>query len=335
MSLALDIVVNRPYFRVVKRILFICFCLWSNVILWAQQTPTYSMKALNLFQSNPAFAGVSDQLNVFAIYRSQWQDHIGSPKQFAVNASLPFYKFNGGLGVQIQSSNHGPEQFSEIDLGYSYHLPLGTQFLSIGASVGLAQLTLDGSELITPDGSYIGGINHNDPILNALLNRSFYINYSISAFYANDLFDAGLTIKNPFTTDLDIGQDSRYGVSPNVTAFFKYYMPFYDGWQWEPYLHINTNFNQFQIEFLNLVKYGNIFGGIGSRGYSSNSFESLIFLGGLKFNNSYTISYSFDVSVTKLRTTSDGSHEIMFRYDLNREVNTGRPPKTIYNPRNL
>ncbi len=303
--------------------------------LQGQQNQHYTMKMLNLFQINPAFAGVSDQLNVFSFYRSQWQSHNGSPTQFNLNASLPFYKLNGGLGVKLSTSFQGVTDATNVDFSYAYYIPWLSDHLSVGISLGIAQFGMNGNEIITPEGTYEFSINHNDPILNNIRNTAFIPRFSLSAFYANDYFDAGIRFADVIAQPVPFEQLVSYNVSRFSDVFFSYYYTLPNGWIWQPSVYIMSNFKQYQIDLSNFIKYGNVFGGIGLRGYDSKSIESLNLSGGIKFNNSYTIAYSYDVSLNSLRKTSEGSHEIMIRYDLNKEINTGRPPKTIYNPRNL
>ncbi len=312
--------------------IFLIF-LWFNVV--GQQTPAYSLDILNLYKLSPAFAGVSDQLNVFGIYKSQWQSHSGAPTQYTVNANLPFYKWQGGVGIDISSTNQGVTSQTDIKLSYSYHVQGLTDILAIGVSLGAGQFGINSNEIITPEGSYSGGINHNDPILGVNRNTQIYPNYGLSVFYGAQYFDAGLQINQFIGQNINVKENVNYALSRHMSGFFMYYLTLPNQWTYQPSVHLMTNFKQFQMELTNLLKYGNVFGGVGIRGYDSKSIESLSFLGGIKFNEAYTISYNFDVNVNKLRNTSEGSHEIMLRYDLNREINTGRPPNTIYNPRNL
>lgn len=310
-----------------------CLFFWFNVL--SQQTPAYTLDILNINKLTPAFAGVSDQLNIFGIYRSQWQAHEGSPSQFTINASLPFYKWQGGLGIDLSSTNQGATSQTEINLSYSYHTTWLSDILAIGATVGLGQVGIDSERLVTPDGSYTTGVNHNDPILSSARTTQLFPVYGLSLFYGANSFDAGLNLKNIGAQKINIDENIDFTISRQISAFFMYYWTLPNEWIFQPSAHLFTNFNQIQIEITNLLKYGNVFGGLGMRGYDSRSIESFSLLGGIKFNEAYTISYNFDVSVNKLRRTSEGSHEIMFRYNLNREINTGRPPKTIHNPRNL
>ncbi len=311
----------------------LCFFFLFNAA--AQQTPAYTLDILNLNKLSPAFAGISDQLNVFGIYKSQWQSHVGAPKQYTVNASLPFYKLNGGLGVDIASTSQGASSQTEFNLSYSYHTNWLPDIFSIGITAGLGQVGINANQLITPEGTYSAGTNHNDPILDVNPVNRLYPTYGVSMFYGAQDFDAGLFLKNVAGQKININQNINFGISRELGGFFMYYLTLPNQWIYQPSIHFSSNFNQFQMEITNLLKYGNVFGGIGLRGYDSKSIESISLLGGIKFNEAYTISYNFDVSVNKLRKTSEGSHEIMLRYDLNREINTGRPPNTIYNPRNL
>lgn len=290
---------------------------------------------LNIYQINPAFAGLSDKLNVFTSYRTQWQDHTGSPTQLNLNATMPFYKLSGGLGILLNSSFQGATTASEFGASYSYFLPYFSNQLSVGVYAGLGQMVLHGDKIITPEGSYQNNINHNDPILTNNRNVAFYPKYSLSLFYAHDFFDAGIRFSDLFAQNINLENIPNYNSSRFTDLFGIYYYTLPNGWILQPSVYLMTNFKQYQFEISNFIKYGNVFGGIGLRGYDNRSVESVNLAGGIKFNNVYTISYSYDVSLNRLRQTSEGSHEIMIRYDLNTEINTGRPPKVFYNPRNL
>jgi len=301
----------------------------------AQQNGNYSMKLMNLYKLNKAFGGVNNQLSLYSMYRSQYDQIQYGPKQFSLNASLPFYKLHGGVGAEVESITNGASFYTKAELSYNYIFNKDLFTLSAGVSTGFRQIGYDSKKIITPEGSYSNGQNHNDPILDNAIQSNVAPIYGLHVFYANPYFDAGLSVSNFFRYTVKIDQTINYTLSRNMNAFLIYYYEVSDNISYRPGLSILSNFKEVQLELLNTVNYGNIFGGVGLRGYSNKSIESMSLYGGIKFSDSYTIGYSFDVLFNQLRKTSEGTHEILFRYDLNREINTGLPPKTMYNPRNL
>ena len=90
------------------------------------------------------------------------------------------------------------------------------------------------------------------------------------------------------------------------------------------------------MEISTIVTYNdNIFGGASFRGYNSNSTDAVVIIAGYKLNERVTLAYSYDITLSELNRVSQGSHEIMLNYNLNKDIGKGRLPKIIYNPRFL
>ena len=61
---------------------------------------------------------------------------------------------------------------------------------------------------------------------------------------------------------------------------------------------------------------GNVFGGIGVRGYNSTSLDAIIISGGVNFKKNYTLTYSFGTGISELKRVNEGSHEVSLNYNL-------------------
>jgi hypothetical protein len=104
----------------------------------------------------------------------------------------------------------------------------------------------------------------------------------------------------------------------------------------EPSVFLKSDLIQTQIEFSTLVNYNdNIFGGVSIRGYNSNSIDAVVILAGYKLSERVTLAYSYDLTLSGLKHVSNGSHEVLINYNLNRPIGKGILPKIIYNPRFL
>lgn len=318
------------FFRVITTLILI----YQATHVHGQQTPQYSMQMYNMYQSNVAFAGIEDNLNIFGFYRTQWQGVTENPKQYQINATLPMHILKGGIGTKIESFQNGAESVSRFSASYNWIGYYQNLTISGGAALGLSQLTLDGSKYVTPEGIYSGIPDHQDPILSNQRISNIYPEYSLATFISHPVFDLGLAFNNLLPSSRTFDQFD-YTQSKNFEIIGIYYLPLRGGYSLEPGMIIRTNFDNIQTQVFATIKRGNIFGGIQVRGYSKNSIESASLMSGVKFNDRYTISYSFDVLLGTLKNVSDGTHELMLKYSFQKEINTGLPPRTMYSPRNL
>jgi hypothetical protein len=93
---------------------------------------------------------------------------------------------------------------------------------------------------------------------------------------------------------------------------------------------------QTQIEGSVRIVYDDfVTGGLSVRGYSQNTLDALVIFGGLKLSDHLTIAYAYDLTLSALNQASSGTHEVMLKYNLNRIIGAGLPPRVIYNPRFL
>ncbi len=150
-----------------KRIFLIIAGSFFCHILLSQQLPQYSLEMLNPFPSNPAYAGLKPSLEITATIRSQWVGLPGQPKTRQINAHMPLYFINSGVGILVESETIGAEQGVKGLLAYDYQLYMGNGILSGGVAAGIVSRSLDGSKLLTPGGTYNepGNFTHNDDIL--------------------------------------------------------------------------------------------------------------------------------------------------------------------------
>ncbi|MEY3249463.1 MAG: hypothetical protein RL742_1506, partial [Bacteroidota bacterium] len=89
--------------RIITPILYIGMLGW----LQAQQLPQYSLYMLNPYALNPAVAGTENTLILNGVYRQQWSDLRGAPVGQTLNAHLPVYRINSGLGLRLDNDAVG------------------------------------------------------------------------------------------------------------------------------------------------------------------------------------------------------------------------------------
>ena len=117
----------------------------------AQQAPQYSLFALNPYAYNPAYAGLENTLVATGVYRRQWSGLEGAPETQHLNAHLPLYVINSGIGLKIENDVIGAHRTTQGSVSYNYQLELGRNtLLSAGIGIGFLQYSLDGAKLRQP-----------------------------------------------------------------------------------------------------------------------------------------------------------------------------------------
>jgi type IX secretion system PorP/SprF family membrane protein len=321
----------------VKRILFsvlLACSLNSDCIgqLWQQM----SMTSLNPYRDISAYAGLDRVTSITGHIRSQWTQFDKSPKNQYLGIHSPVYVWNGAAGIEFINQSAGDTKIQRIRLGYNNVQGFGNGLLSIGGRIGIVQASLDGNALITPEGDYSdGNINHNDPVLSNNLQNGITPTWEFSALFTNQNLTIGTSLMNFPAVRLKT-DESQLGLNPQLNFYSNYFYSFSENIDLQLSLTLRSDFIAYQSEVNSILKInGNIFGGIGMRGYSSSSFDAIGILVGHSLNDKLSVFYSYDIGISKLKSEHDGSHELLVKYRLDKLFGTGLPPKIIYNPRFL
>ncbi len=302
---------------------------------FSQQRTLSSQYMYNIYEHNPAYAGLDRSLSVTAMYRSQWTGLLGSPTTAYVNAHLPWYIWKGALGVELYSDRLGPQLNSSFSMSYNYVQGYALGLFSIGARAGLFQSRIDGSIIRTPQGDYESVINHNDPRLSNTVERGLGMTYEIGVFTTSTTWDAGLTVSRLPSTSITVGP-SEVALAPHALAFFQYKYRWSDDLMIKPSVLVRADQTSVQTDIALMTEMsGSVFGGIGLRGYDSSSFDALVFTAGLTINDNYRLIYSFDTGLSNIKRVNQGTHELTLNYNLRKVIGAGLNPPVIYNPRNL
>ncbi len=302
----------------------------------AQQPAQYSLYNFNKFNFNPAYAGLDNSLSLTGVYRSQWGGIPGKPVTQNVNAHLPLYVFSGGVGLEFESETLGNWEQSKFLLAYNFQLPISrTGMLSLGLSAGLIQRRLDGTKIITPEGAYEPDPEHEDPILPVVSEEGNTLAVNFGAFYQDEKLEIGISAMNLTEQAIEL-TSLAYKPERSYFLYLGYNFDIGKSITINPSTLLKSTFQQTQMDFSVIVKYNsNIFGGASFRGYNSDSNDAIALMAGFKLSEKITLAYAYDLTLSKLNTVSNGSHEIMLNYNLGKPIGKGKPPKIIYNPRFL
>lgn len=312
-------------------------CVYSSNS-YGQSAPQLNFFMFNQVQYNPAFAGDENALNATGLFREQWTGLDGAPSVQMLNVDLPAYFVKGGVGLSVVNHTTGAKRTSELNLHYAYHHSFHFGRIGGGVSAGVIQRSFDGNELRAPEGSYEGGIDHNDDFIPASNSSGIAPDFNIGSYFARDNFYVGISVTNLLESQTTISTETG---SADVSSSRNYY--FTSGVEldlskkitWKPSVLVKSDFTATQIDFNSLFLFNdNIYGGLAFRGYSNDTKDAFSGIFGFKIGSNVTVGYSYDFSLSTLNEANSGSHEVMLNYTLPIQ-DPSKKGKVIYNPRFL
>ncbi len=286
---------------------------------------------------NPAFGGMESSLAIGLQFRTQWSGLPGNPETRMLNTHMPFYLWQGAIGLQLSNESLGAENHTGFMLSYNYIRETGIGLFSFGLRAGLSQKSLDGSKLKAPEGTYEGGIidHHDINLPNGVVNGISPI-AEAGLYYAGDFFETGLSISNYYPSGIQLGDNIHYSPKPAFHFFGEYFFEYFDQISIYPVIYIKSDLVETQAELSVRAEWENILtAGVGYRGFGQNNLDALILTAGVRLSPKFYLHYGYDIGLSGLQSYHQGTHELMIRYNLGKMIGAGLPPRTIYNPRNL
>ena len=294
------------------------FLLLIPVCLSAQLTPVTNQYILNPLTINPAYAGSRGALDIAAFYRKQWVGIAGSPETMTFMIDAPMRDEKIGLGLIISNDKIGVTKETGFSSNYSYKIHMGEANLSFGLGAGVVATNTAWADLsvLDPGDEYF------------LVNSRVFVvpDFSFGTYYSTRNYFVGLSIpkllgykynfdKNRYSLKVDPGQyyyllnaGYLFSLSPNLSFFPSTLITFSPG---EKVLFdLNVHFNI----------YDRFWAGVSYR--NNRSIATLI---QFAINNQLKFAYTYDLDLGQLGRYSNGSHEVMLRYEFRYKVDVVNP----------
>lgn len=307
-----------------KHIMTIIFVAISGMMM-AQQAPIFTNYSNSYASVNPGFGGLSEGVNVMGIYRSQWTGFVDNsyenahvaPTTMLFSGDMPIKLLHGGATLSIMNDNIAYENNVNVNLGYSFHLDLGSGVLGIGAAFNMLNRSVDFGKL-HPTIS-------NDPILSQkeesdmLLDANFGVYWQIP-----ETFYIGMSVTNIFES-----KGRALVENGGTTASFMGDRTFYlmAGYEYQfnnplyvllPSLCVMSDMAMTQINAGAKLLYNEkVWFGLNYR-YQ----ESIAAMVGFRYND-IQISYSYDINTMGIAV--QGSHEVCVSYLV--KMNLDKSPR--------
>jgi type IX secretion system PorP/SprF family membrane protein len=317
-----------------KMIMILLIVMSFMTVSMGQNYPHYSMFMFNKLLYNPAYAGNKDLTTVNAYGRRQWTGFEGAP----VGASItidgpvgsymkPFRKVALGLGLNTEKA--GVVQNSNIIAYYAYRIKITKDaVLSLGLQGGISAFSANYSDL--------NPYHQNDPNINYGNNVSNKImpNVGAGAYFSSKKYYVSLGIpfllENTYEGET-IGYSGVYGrqirsyylsggyvftMSPVIKLQPQILARYAAGNSQT--LPLNADFN------LSCFFYDRFM--IGATYRTDKSVMGILFF---QITDRLCAGYSYDHSMSTIRTYNSGTHELTVGFDFVRDKNKYMNPRFI------
>lgn len=283
-----------------------------------QQTPVTSQYVLNPLSINPASAGNRGALNIAAFYRRQWTGISGAPETLTLALDAPILDSRLGLGFIVENDKLGVTKETRFSSVYAYKMKMKGGDLSLGLGAGIVTTNSAWSDLVVIDP---GDENYLvDSRVFVVPDFSFGLLYSSANYYAGISVPKLLEYKfnydnNKYTLLFDPGEFNYlintgyiFDLSKSVKLFPSTLIDISPGDKLLIDLNIYVGLND-----------------VVWAGFSYRSDRSCGALIQYAISNQLKVAYTYDFDFNKLQTYSNGSHEIMFRYEFRYKVDAISP----------
>jgi type IX secretion system PorP/SprF family membrane protein len=298
---------------------FVAFFAPWNVA--AQQEPMVSQYMFNGLFLNPAYAGSQECISTTMLFRKQWVKFEGSPYTFTAAADMALVDNSMGVGLVISNDNIGVSNQTDIVGNYAYNIKLGGGKLAFGLKAGMSIYSAQVSELTTWDQA--------DPMFGSNIQGQVIPKFGFGMYYhQKGKWYAGFSIPTLLAYEKGMG----FSLNIDNTSFMRRHYLLTGGYvfpagekvklkpevlfKYIPGAPFQADVN-FSALFMDAIWVGTSF----------RSGDAMVALLSYQASNNFRIGYSYDITFSKMRNFSAGSHEIMIGYDFGKEDVKEKTPR--------
>ncbi|HKK81133.1 MAG TPA: type IX secretion system membrane protein PorP/SprF [Prolixibacteraceae bacterium] len=277
---------------------------------YAQQDPVYTQYMNNLMSVNPAYTGVRGVGSISGIFRQQWLNLKGAPTTSSLTLSMPLDSLHVGGGMDFLHDNFGHFSTTALFLDYSYRIrATQTTQISFGLKAGFnyVQSRLTEIDRYHYDDAYI--LEYGD-------YTRFLPNFGVGIFWYGEDFYAGFAVPRLLQNEYTKDEVSVQAASREQRHYFlhsAYMLQLSPTTVFKPGLTTMITAGapvtaDFDFSFLFLDRFW-----VGAMYRISDAIGAYAHV---QLNQNLKIGFAYDYTHTRLKSSNDGTFEVMLRYDF-------------------
>ncbi len=286
------------------------------------QDPQFSQFYSNPLYSSPSFAGAVKGYRASLNYRDQWPGLPGKLTTATFSFDYNASQINSGIGIIAMNDIAGSTSYSNLALGllYSYNVQITRKiFFRPGAGIYYSQRSIDYSKMIFSSQIESGGTT---PLLSSEIKNTNAVDGTLSGvLFLNNLW-IGYTADHLTRPNISLTKyDNRLPVKHMLFGGFRFYkLERLIGAKRQSVTVVANYKHQGladQVDIGCYWSYDPIVVGVWYRDlplikdYSRR--DAIVILAGVQYMG-LNIGYSYDFTVSRLITSTGGSHEISLIY---------------------
>lgn len=297
-----------------RNILYLIFALFLMLPfgMQAQQDPQYTQYMYTTQLINPGYSGNREMLSFGLLYRTQWIGLEGAPKTATFTINSPVGKLrNMGLGFSVIHDEIGPATQTDVGIDYAYSIPLSYNTkLSFGLKAGFDVLNVDFTKLNI--------YNPNDPIFQDNIDNRWQPKIGAGVYLNSDRWYLGLSAPNFLETKhYDRSNNSNF----QSVAAERMHFYFIGGYVFD--LSHSVKFKP--ATMLKAVQGAPLQWDVSANflfhetltlGAAWRWDAALSAMAGFQISPELFIGVGYDYQLTDIEKYSDGSYEIILRFDV-------------------
>lgn len=269
--------------------------------LSAQQDPQLSQHMFAKLAFNPAFAGANGSYCGTLLYRNQWTGFGGEPKTFLFTGDAYIDDISSGVGLTVISDQIGFDKNLSVRAAYAYRLDLGAGKLGIGADFGLMQKSVDGAKFVFTD--------RDDKSIPTTNVSGSTFDLGFGAYYNTDKLYVGASASHLTEGDIKYG-DTKTKLARHYYLQAGYNIELTSSMTLKPCVLMKTDAASTQLDInANLLVNNKYWGGLSYRLQ-----DAIVIMAGLEIIPNLKLGYSYDLTLSDIKTYSSGTHEVMLGY---------------------
>jgi type IX secretion system PorP/SprF family membrane protein len=277
---------------------------------FAQQDYQGSQFTHSKLSYNPGYAGTNGAICAAAIYRQQWVGFPGAPKTGILTIDAPVLRntaYHGGAGLTVISDQLGNDKSIFARAGYAYHRLIGVGILSIGLDLGILQKSFSNNWITSNP-------NDVDPKVPTAVAGGVSFDLGLGIYYSTPKLYAGLSSSHlPSSSIKDQGKNFDFKSARHYYLVAGYHIPVSSDFKLTPNILVKTD-GVVTIPDANLTLLYNETVWVGVSYRHQDAAVAMIGFQKNTAKNAWKIGYSYDITLSNLKSQNKGTHEIMLGY---------------------